>query len=154
MFGKWVKAERDRRGWSQSETARRAGITSQAVNQLERGKVRSPNAETAAGFARAFGMTESEMYQAAYGNAVTETIGQLQGEGVPADVLTELEQAAPDLSPTQWGIVVAVVRDMAGRKPTRRPQRAQRAESPTEPEQEDDGREHRASARGLSRMRV
>src|SRR5215217_7706444 len=68
MIGAWVKAERERRGWSQSELARRAGLTPQAIGQLERSRRRHPYSETVAGLAQAFGITTEELYRAAYGD--------------------------------------------------------------------------------------
>jgi transcriptional regulator with XRE-family HTH domain len=44
------------RGWSQTELARRAGLTPQAINQLERGKYR-PTLETLCKLKHAFGMS-------------------------------------------------------------------------------------------------
>lgn len=67
LFGEWLQAERDRRGWTQSELAQRAGLTPAAINQLESGKRRHPNKATSEKLATALGMTVPEMYQAAYG---------------------------------------------------------------------------------------
>lgn len=139
MLGDWIRSERERRGWSQSALARRAGITSQAINMLERGKSRSPNGTTVEGLAAAFGMTVADLYSAAYGD-VPSTLTQLRSEGVPPAVLAELEDAASELSEAQWAILVAVARDMAGRSPERRQQRAQRTVRPAEPSEPPDER--------------
>ena len=131
MLGKWIREERDRRGWSQNELARLAGLSPAAVSQIETGRRPRPNQDSINRIADAFEMEVAAMYRAAYADPV-ETLEHLRTEGVPPDVLAELEQAAPRLSATQWAIIVAVARDMAGREPERRPRRVKGPIAPAE----------------------
>jgi len=52
----WVKAERDRRGWTQQELADKAGIDRVEVNALERGRNKGSSARIRGGLAKAFGI--------------------------------------------------------------------------------------------------
>src|SRR4051794_15645563 len=104
MIGAWVKAERERRGWSQSELARRAGLTPQAVGQLERSRRRHPYTETEEGLAQAFGMTSDELYRAAYGDH-SVVAGGLVPEASPMGNLDNwvkrMVAIGPELTPAE-----------------------------------------------------
>lgn len=73
MLGEWIRGQREQQGWSQSELARRAGISATAINLLENNKRRQPQADTAKRIAGAFGVTVEEMYRAAYGDSAQDT---------------------------------------------------------------------------------
>ena len=66
MLGNWLRGQREKRGWSQSELARRAGISATAINLLESNRRRQPQADTAHKLAQVFGITPDELYRAAY----------------------------------------------------------------------------------------
>jgi transcriptional regulator with XRE-family HTH domain len=104
MIGAWVKAERERRGWSQSELARRAGLTPQAIGQLERSRRRHPYPETVEGLAQAFGVTAEALYRAAYGDLAPET-SDLVVEASPMGVLDNwvkrIVALGPELTPAE-----------------------------------------------------
>jgi transcriptional regulator with XRE-family HTH domain len=90
MFGTWLKAERERRGWSQRYLARLAEVTSQAINQLEKDPSRKPNERTEQGLAQAFGLSVAGMYQAAYGVPLDDDpVAALEAEGVAAQEVEE-----------------------------------------------------------------
>lgn len=69
-FGDWLYNERQQRGWSREDLAEKAGISAQAIYQIETGRVRSPWKQTRERLANALGTAESP----------------------PADVLDELEK--------------------------------------------------------------
>jgi transcriptional regulator with XRE-family HTH domain len=53
-IGERIKAERDRRGWSQSELSRRSGVSQAFISQLEDGKRQELGMKAAQKLARAF----------------------------------------------------------------------------------------------------
>jgi transcriptional regulator with XRE-family HTH domain len=78
-IGKRVRELREARGLSQSEVARRAGITPSAVHFIESGRTKEPSASTVAAIARAIGVGVEEVFE--------ESAVPL-GEGLPAWALT------------------------------------------------------------------
>lgn len=52
-----IKELRERRGWSQAELARRAGVAQPIVNRLERGKTRTPSLDNLEKLADALGVS-------------------------------------------------------------------------------------------------
>src|SRR5689334_16601352 len=52
----WVKAERDRRGWTQDQLAELAGLRRVEVNAVERGRNKGTSARVREGLAKAFGV--------------------------------------------------------------------------------------------------
>jgi transcriptional regulator with XRE-family HTH domain len=64
MVGDIVKALRETRGWNQTELARRAGLRSQQINQLESGKKGNPTQKTIEALARAFEMPVGDFMRA------------------------------------------------------------------------------------------
>ncbi len=60
-FGIALKRERVRRGWSQAEVGRRAGVTSSYISKLESGSLQSPSDVNARRIATAFDMTPDEL---------------------------------------------------------------------------------------------
>lgn len=90
MFGTWLKTERERRGWSQRYLARLAGVTSQAINQLESEPSRKPNERTEQGLAEAFDLSVPAMYQAVYGvTPEDDPLTELEAEGVAPQEVEE-----------------------------------------------------------------
>lgn len=55
-FGQWLQAEREKRGWSQSELARRSGLHRQIINKTESG-ISEPALETYLALSEAFGIS-------------------------------------------------------------------------------------------------
>lgn len=58
-IGNRIKAERDARGWSQQQLAKRAGVSQQLITRLETGK--TLETKRIVQFAKAFGMTAEEL---------------------------------------------------------------------------------------------
>jgi transcriptional regulator with XRE-family HTH domain len=48
-----IKQLRERKGWSQSELARRAGISQGVLSDIESGRTKNPRSDTLAAIARA-----------------------------------------------------------------------------------------------------
>lgn len=104
-----VRAERERRGWSQGELGRRCGVTQQAIRTVESGKTRQP------GFllelADAFGLSP---YYLARG---VESQGAITAESVYAVVERELALLVPsgyvDMTPRQIDLVALHISTMA-----------------------------------------
>jgi len=63
-FTNWLIEEMNKRGWSQAELARRAGISRGAVANLINGQ-RKPGPETCEGIARAFRYPADKVFQLA-----------------------------------------------------------------------------------------
>lgn len=53
---------RERRGWSQAELGRRAGIAQSIVNRLESGQTRSPSLDTLEQLAQALGVAPGSLF--------------------------------------------------------------------------------------------
>ena len=63
-FVTWLNTETSRRGWSQSELSRRAGLVSSAISMVMSGQ-RGPGTEFCLGLARAFQITPEEVFRRA-----------------------------------------------------------------------------------------
>lgn len=63
-FGDWLGHELTLRGWSQSEAARRGGVAASTIQQVVSG-VTQPGPKLCKAVARAFGMTEEEVFRRA-----------------------------------------------------------------------------------------
>lgn len=63
-FSGWLQDEMNKRGWNNSELARRAGVTRGAIGNVLRGD-RRPGSDLAAAIAKAFGMRPDEVFQIA-----------------------------------------------------------------------------------------
>ena len=64
MLGAWVKAERERRGWSQSELARRAGLAQSYISRMEVNARTKPSLKVVEQLARAFEISPEQLMQA------------------------------------------------------------------------------------------
>lgn len=64
QFGEWLDHEISRRGWSQSELARRGGVSASAVQQVVTGITR-PGPRVCQAVARAFEMPPEEVFRLA-----------------------------------------------------------------------------------------
>ena len=109
----WVAAERLRRGWSQSELARRAGVSAQLISAAEQGRKPQPSAETLAGLARAFGITMDELRVAAQLQVpapanVDTYLAAFAALGVPPAVLAELADKAQYIEEQDWDNLLAI----------------------------------------------
>lgn len=60
-FIEWLKAEMEKRDWSQNELARRAGVTSGHMSLVMTG-MREPGPELCRGLARALGIPETVVF--------------------------------------------------------------------------------------------
>ncbi len=56
-INKNIKKYRQRRGWSQEELAKRAGISYNTLIKIESGRIKSPTVNTALKIARAFSIS-------------------------------------------------------------------------------------------------
>ncbi len=63
-IGKRVRILRETHGLSQSEVARRAGVTPSAIHFIESGRTKEPSASTVAAIARAIGVEPGELFKA------------------------------------------------------------------------------------------
>jgi transcriptional regulator with XRE-family HTH domain len=117
-FGEWLRAERERRGWSQQYLADQVGVTQQAIYLLERGKRPNPGGKVLAGLARAFGTTIDDLLRH---TDATPVLDQLRAEGIPADVLARLQEIYPDLTAEDLELAIEIAR-MARPKRARQPQ--------------------------------
>ncbi len=63
-FGQWLQAEREKRGWSQSDLARLSGLHRQIINKTENG-VSMPAVETYIALASAFGISPVSIFRKA-----------------------------------------------------------------------------------------
>lgn len=64
FFSEWLQEELEKRGWSQSELARRSGLTRQTINTLIKGRS-EPQAETCLAIARGLNVPPETVLRAA-----------------------------------------------------------------------------------------
>ena len=62
---KLIKTLRERRGWSQSELARKAGIRQGVLSDIESGKTKHPRVDTIAAIAQALGVPMEKLMKKA-----------------------------------------------------------------------------------------
>ncbi len=89
-LGRGVRAARTDRGWSQSELARRVGITPSAISQMERGRL-GISLDTAIDIAEQLGLPLDTL---ARGDAATPIIVE-QRDGIPAENAPATAVASP-----------------------------------------------------------
>jgi len=63
-FSEWLNNQLSDRGWSQSEAARRSGMSASAIQQVANG-ITKPGPRLCSGLARAFGLSIEEVYRLA-----------------------------------------------------------------------------------------
>jgi transcriptional regulator with XRE-family HTH domain len=63
-FAEWVRGELEKRGWSQNELARQAGLTSAGISRMMTG-MRDPGVDLCQGIARAFGIPQIIVFERA-----------------------------------------------------------------------------------------
>lgn len=63
-FADWLRVQLRERGWSESELARRAGVSRSAINLITNEKT-SPGYEVASGIADAFGLRREDVFRIA-----------------------------------------------------------------------------------------
>ena len=85
MLGDVIRANREQRGWSQSELARRSGLTQGHINQIEAGKRLNPSVEVLQRVAQAFGVGVDSLLQDSPLAPLAQDIAQ-----APANELTKL----------------------------------------------------------------
>jgi transcriptional regulator with XRE-family HTH domain len=77
-LGKFIRDERDRRGWSQEELAARADMAASELSNVERGARGLPKPPRMIAIARALNMHVSELYVVAgfpeFGGRYTRTV--------------------------------------------------------------------------------
>jgi transcriptional regulator with XRE-family HTH domain len=141
-LGAWVKHEREARGWSQSELARRAGLSSVFVNLIEQGKRPKPSGETLQALARAFEIEVGAVYAAVRAGqpASPPALEDPRLADWPADMLARLGELYPDMSADELETAVELGVDAVRRIKDRRqhPQRQvpKRGQRPAPPGQE------------------
>ena len=62
-FGDWLKKELNKRGWVQSELARRSGIPQGQISNVIRG-IRQPGPESCIAIGQALGISREEVFRA------------------------------------------------------------------------------------------
>jgi transcriptional regulator with XRE-family HTH domain len=132
MIGEKVRMERERRGWSQSELARRAKLTPQAVSLIEQGKRMTPGAETLLALATALGTTIDQLVDPDAGAGLPPEVAALQAEGIPDESLRELNRLWGDLSPEDRETALAVARSLWERTRTKQGKQTRRPVQPTQ----------------------
>src|SRR5689334_21938741 len=95
-LGEVVRKRRKQQGWTQTELARQAGITQQAISDVER--LNRAGRYVLLGLSRAFKTSVDELLQAA-GLGDLVQIAAMQAEGLPEWTLTDLLHMWPDLTP-------------------------------------------------------
>src|SRR5689334_15341604 len=98
MLGAWVKAERERRGWSQSELARRARLAQSYISRLEIHTRTKPSLRVVEQLAQAFEITPEQLMQA----VGTMSAAPREPAAISvADWIEKLGMLGPDLTPSE-----------------------------------------------------
>jgi transcriptional regulator with XRE-family HTH domain len=99
MFGAWIKAQREARGWSQTELARRIGVKQNAVSQWEAGDRQPTQGALLVKLAHVFGTTVEEMMAGLSSGGPSPRAAQLAelearavAAGMPAHIEAVLQQ--------------------------------------------------------------
>lgn len=124
MLGRVVKTERERRGWSQSELARRSGVTQGHIAQIESGKRQQPNQDTVERLAAAFGTSLAELYQRAYASPSDEAppLELAQAAAFTDQELAEVAELWPYMTGLERRLLLATLRERAGQAAQQRGQ--------------------------------
>jgi len=114
-FSEWLNDELERRGWSQSEAARRGGISSQMISVVL-SETANPGLETLRGIARAFRMPLEDVFRLAGILPHRRVIGEpraLYAFGEDDEVrLVRLYRELPE---NDRGLVIELVERLTGR---------------------------------------
>ncbi len=137
MLGKWVRAQRLWRGWSQAVLAEKVGVTPQAISLLEQGKRANPGGQTLTRLAQAFEITLDDLLIEA-GLASEQQATQGAAEAVEQATIDELLSILPALTPADRQRLVNTARAWAGRDAQYAPQRATRARATANPQSKPD----------------
>lgn len=111
QVGKWVKTERERRGWSQTELAQRASIVQSYLSRLEGSDRTKPSPDVLQRLANAFGVTVNEMLQL---EEISEKTNDL------ASVVGEITDILRDLTPNERFAVLEHARALRDRRNSNR----------------------------------
>lgn len=119
MLANWVKDQRAARGWSQSELARRAGLSSVFINLIEQGKRPKPSGATLAALARAFEVEVGTVY-AELAAPTAAALDDPRLADWPPDMRARLAALYPDMTgdelETAIELGVEAVRRIKGRR--------------------------------------
>ncbi len=108
-FANWLTGEINRLGWSQSELARRAGLSSGLISQVLSGQ--KPGERFCKGVARALGVPEDEVFRRA--GILSFSVSDLKERS-----LKEVMEWALKLNPEERKQLVTLARGIiAGREP-------------------------------------
>jgi transcriptional regulator with XRE-family HTH domain len=102
-LGEVVRKWRKQQNWTQTELAQQAGITQQAVSDVER--LNRAGRAVLLGLARAFKTSVDELLQASGMGDLVQNV-DMQTEGVPDWTLTDLLHMWSDLTPEDRVAVV------------------------------------------------
>jgi len=121
MLSTWIKAERERRGWSQTELARRIGVRQNTVSQWESGDRTLTDVTIITRLADALGVTVNEVLAAGGITAIPTRADQLTALQARArqfptvryvqSTLRQVERHA-DASDDVWTTLVGVLEDL------------------------------------------
>ncbi len=114
MLGDMVRTAREKLGWSQSELARRAGLTSGHISQIESGKRPNPRGDVVQALAQTLGISAESFY--ANQRVMPPEVAALQSAGVPDKDLQELAAKWAGLSADDQQLALVMVRSMWKRR--------------------------------------
>lgn len=162
MLGDYIRHERQHRRWTQRDLAQRSGVAQAYISKLENDPKVRPSAEVVNALARAFAVPLEQVLQAA-GMEVPQLPNDPRLARFTPEMLTELRKLYPDMGPDELEMAlemgVEALRHM--RKRQAQPSQNGRGGSamPGQEQAPADDRgeppsEHRATARGLGRVRA
>jgi len=114
MLGDMVRTAREKIGWSQSELARRAGLTSGHISQIEAGKRLNPRGNVVQAIAQALGISAESLY--ANQRVMPPEVAALQSAGVPDKNLQELAAKWEGLTEDDRQLALVMIRSMWERR--------------------------------------
>lgn len=116
MFGEWLRTAREERRLSQAALARAIGVTSQAINQLERGKREIPSPEILYGVARVFGISLEDVYRhAGLAAPPINPNNDSRLQALSPEMLADLRERYPDLSDADLELAIDLGTDSVRR---------------------------------------
>ncbi len=115
VFGDWLKAEREKRGWSQPQIADAAGTSTPTISRIETG-ARGPSRKLARSIAQALGADPREALEALMadtpGIAPLATLDEVQ---TPDTLLREFDLLTPEEQLVIAGVVTSLLRARGAR---------------------------------------